>query len=633
MNPETATVEIVLSLVRQWGWETGLRKLGAAIDARPDAQQKEALRFSAGWTAAERGAYDEADRLFTECQEFPGLAGWATFGRAFMALRQRDYPKARSLLAEAARRAEANDRPLAAAIAHLRGTTFFHEGRSEQALAALGDALELFGKDHFGTGRVLDTFGMVYAGRDNFHAAEEFFHQALRCKERFEDRLGLALTQGNLGRLYLDWDNLDKADSHFKTDLKLSLDNHIEDGETQMYNHLGQVALARGEQEAASGRHAEARKQWATAADWLDLSIQQAAERGYAGKEGYARKDRALLHLAHDEVAAAADQAARAEALFRAGPFPEGIAHVNRVWGIIQRRQGQWEPSLRALRVALDHFQKARQKAEIARTQFEIARTHRAANAPHSQLKSAYLEALKAAESCRRAVLVRRIEDELRILDPETYYEHVYRRVRGPVAADTSSLVATERNVVTVLYLDLKDSTLYALKHDPEVVLGTLNQMMADFVTVLRRYDALVSGFRGDGFLALFRDRDHAVRAVSAALDLLRELEEFNRPRQVLGLSLFIARIGIATGGVCLGNVGTYDKMDYTAIGTTANLGARLESAAQPGQPCICTQTHDIVRERFRYGATSPRKPDLKGLDPQPVWDVIGHAELRALPP
>ncbi len=77
-----------------------------------------------------------------------------------------------------------------------------------------------------------------------------------------------------------------------------------------------------------------------------------------------------------------------------------------------------------------------------------------------------------------------------------------------------------------------------------------------------------------------------------------------------------------------LGNVGTYDLMDYTAIGTTVNLGARLESEAQPGIPCISRRTHDEVRGRFRYRDDSPRTILPKGLEElgeQPVWDVVGE--------
>src|SRR5262249_44777971 len=119
---------------------------------------------------------------------------------------------------------------------------------------------------------------------------------------------------------------------------------------------------------------------------------------------------------------------------------------------------------------------------------------------------------------------------------------------------------------------------------------------------------------------------NHAVRAVAAGLDLFQELEAFNQPRIVLGLKPFEARIGIASGEVYLGNVGTYDKMDYTAIGTTANLGARLETMARPKMPCISWETHNVVRDRFRYAEDSPRTENLKGLGPTPMWDVEGWA-------
>ena len=79
-----------------------------------------------------------------------------------------------------------------AAVAHLRGAIAFHTSDLDRALGELRGALRLMGKDHYGTGRVLDTFGMVYAARDNFHAAEEFFRQAIVLKKRWDDQPGLA---------------------------------------------------------------------------------------------------------------------------------------------------------------------------------------------------------------------------------------------------------------------------------------------------------------------------------------------------------------------------------------------------------------------------------------------------------
>jgi adenylate cyclase len=61
----------------------------------------------------------------------------------------------------------------------------------------------------------------------------------------------------------------------------------------------------------------------------------------------------------------------------------------------------------------------------------------------------------------------------------------------------------------------------------------------------------------------------------------------------------FAIRTGISTGNAVLGNVGTYNLMDYTALGTTTNLGARVEAVAEPGFPCISRQTYDEVRRWF----------------------------------
>ena len=91
----------------------------------------------------------------------------------------------------------------------------------------------------------------------------------------------------------------------------------------------------------------------------------------------------------------------------------------------------------------------------------------------------------------------------------------------------------------------------------------------------------------------------------------------------MLGLQPLNVRIGISTGAVFIGNVGTYEKMDYTAIGTTANLAARIQSEGLPGMPCISRATYEQVREQFAFRDDNPRRIDLKGLGGHEVWDVI----------
>jgi adenylate cyclase len=123
--------------------------------------------------------------------------------------------------------------------------------------------------------------------------------------------------------------------------------------------------------------------------------------------------------------------------------------------------------------------------------------------------------------------------------------------------------------------------------------------------------------------MALLRGIDHSKRAVRAGLDLVAALKEFNRPREVLGLKPFNIRIGISSGPVFIGNVGTYDKMDHTAIGTTANLAARIQGEAELGLPCISRSTYEQVREQFVFKKDDPRMVNPKGLGEREVWDVV----------
>jgi hypothetical protein len=98
-------------------------------------------------------------------------------------------------------------------------------------LPLLGEALRLMGRDHFGAGRVLDTYGMLYASCDDCFAAEEFFRQAIVLKRGWDDQPGLAVSHGNHGRLCLDWGHLDRAEVELLADLEIARTVRDERGE------------------------------------------------------------------------------------------------------------------------------------------------------------------------------------------------------------------------------------------------------------------------------------------------------------------------------------------------------------------------------------------------------------------
>jgi class 3 adenylate cyclase len=449
----------------------------------------------------------------------------------------------------------------------------------------------------------------VYASKDNFCAACEFYLHALDNKRRFDDAAGLALTHGQLGRLYLDWGNLDAATQHFREDLHIARQISDKFGVALMHNHLGQVALAR--------------RAWREAAHWLDESIRLSQAGGWTVLTGFAQKDRALAWLGCGRVSEAEAASHVAERLLT---HPAGSAHMQRVWGMVRRKQRRYQEAESALQAALGWFDEYCERAEAARTQLEMARTFRARRASKQLITQALLDALDRAERCCRDVLVREIEAELKQVDEARYCYHVYHRARGRrIREDTVSLLTGVREEASVMFLDLHGSTDYVRSTDPEVVMMTLNQMMAELTAVLEQHEVAVNQYLGDGFMALVRGADHAQRAVVAALDVVQVLKEFNRPRQVLQVPLLRARIGISTGGVVFGNVGTYHKIDFTAIGMTTTFAARLQSEAEPDLPCISRTTHDQLRASFLFKKDNPRQVRLKGLGTQHVWDVVGH--------
>jgi serine/threonine protein kinase/class 3 adenylate cyclase len=627
LDAEMATT--VLDLLRTWGWGMGVRKLKGKVQNARDPRKRASLQVLLTLVSGESpvGAASRAtpNPALRSLPTWRALVGWALSGQSSAALRDRDYRRAHRLLDQAYEQGDESDTILQATLAHLRGSILSHEGKTEQALHHLHEALALFGKDHFAAGRVLDTLGMVYCGRGNFRMAREFYEQAIHFKDRCQDQPGLALSHGQLGRLYLDWGHLDQAEEHFQIDLRLAEKLLDKRGEAQMYNHLGQVALARAEMELAAGRKSLVRRHAGEATGWLDSSVRLAEASKHGVAEGFARKDLALVDLLDGDVPAAEQQAEKADTLFRAAGFGEGLALVNRVWGIIRRLQGRTDEATRKLRSALSYFESIDEHAEATRTLWELARTQRAARANAPLVARAYVEALTRAEQSRRDHLVRAIEEELREVDHETYYRHLYRRVRGQADwEEASSLSSGASEVATVLFFDLQGFSESSRGLDPEMALQTFNQMLADLEAVLLRYKAKPLAYFGDGFLALLREARHAERAVQAALDLMAELREFNRPRQILDLPLFQGRIGIHTGNVFLGNVGTYRKMDYTVVGPTVSLASRLLNWAQPDWPCISRATRELLPDRFQFQEGNPRTVTPPGLEACEVWDVVG---------
>jgi len=167
-----------------------------------------------------------------------------------------------------------------------------------------------------------------------------------------------------------------------------------------------------------------------------------------------------------------------------------------------------------------------------------------------------------------------------------------------------------ERKQVTILFCDLCNSTALAERLGSEAMHTLLNRFFELALAEVHRYEGTINQFLGDGFMALFgaplAHEDHAKRAVLAAIGMRRALRERHVDLgHAQGVQLSV-RMGLNTGLVVVGKIGDNLRMDYTAVGDSTNVAARLQQLAEPDTILAAEGTHRMVRDHVRTEAMGP---------------------------
>ena len=198
----------------------------------------------------------------------------------------------------------------------------------------------------------------------------------------------------------------------------------------------------------------------------------------------------------------------------------------------------------------------------------------------------------------------------------------------------TRSAIEGERKHVAVLFCDLADSTPVTERLGPEVMHELMDRCIRLILEQVHRYEGTVNQFLGDGVMALFGAplalEDAPRRAVIAALAIQRALQPLARELRAGHGVDFRMRIGIHSGPVVVGKIGDDLRMDYTAVGDTTNLAARLEQLAEPGSILVSESTSRLVRSHVRLDA--PQLLSVKGKsEPITAFRVLGLLPRRSL--
>jgi len=179
------------------------------------------------------------------------------------------------------------------------------------------------------------------------------------------------------------------------------------------------------------------------------------------------------------------------------------------------------------------------------------------------------------------------------------------------------SFLKGERSVLSVLYADIRGSTRLAEHTEPEALVGFINDYLSRMTEVILAAEGTLDKFIGDEVMALFGapfpQPDHALRAVRVGLEMQAAHQVVIKTWQARGVKAAPIGIGIATGEMIVGEMGSAQRSNYTVIGRAANLGARICAVARADQVLISQATYDLVREQVE--ATPIPGLELKGLE------------------
>jgi class 3 adenylate cyclase/tetratricopeptide (TPR) repeat protein len=216
-----------------------------------------------------------------------------------------------------------------------------------------------------------------------------------------------------------------------------------------------------------------------------------------------------------------------------------------------------------------------------------------------------------------------------RFTSPESYTpKHLAEKILTSKAA-----LEGERKQVTVLFADLKGSMELLADRDPEEARKLLDPVLERMMEAVHRYEGTVNQVMGDGIMALFgaplAHEDHAVRACYAALRMQEAVKRYaEEVRRAHGAAVRI-RVGLNSGEVVVRAIGSDLHIDYTAVGQTTHLAARMEQLADPGSVLLTPATLALAEDFIQVRSLGPTP--VKGVsEPVEVYELLGATAVRS---
>jgi adenylate cyclase len=227
-------------------------------------------------------------------------------------------------------------------------------------------------------------------------------------------------------------------------------------------------------------------------------------------------------------------------------------------------------------------------------------------------------------------------EEKEKLYIRSVFKHYLAENVVDTILQDADALsFGGQRRSLTVLFSDIRSFTTYSEKYTPEQVVSNLGEYLTEMVDVILRYGGMLDKFVGDEVMAVFgapaHVPDHAERACLTALEMIRALDRLKDRWAREGKEVFDIGIGINTGDMLVGNLGSRQIFDYTVIGDNVNLGARLEGINK-----VYKTANNIIISQFTRNELSDnlvtRELDsvrVKGKTlPVAIFELVGERDI-----
>lgn len=192
-----------------------------------------------------------------------------------------------------------------------------------------------------------------------------------------------------------------------------------------------------------------------------------------------------------------------------------------------------------------------------------------------------------------------------------TFKRYVSKQIVDQLLDDDARLnLGGEKRTVTILFTDIRGFTAMSEKMKPEEVVSTLNEYFSEMIDIVFKNNGTLDKIVGDELMIVFGapilGDDDTERAVRTAQEMMDTLKKLNKKRNKRGMSNIHIGIGINSGPVVSGNIGSREMMDYTVIGDAVNLGARLCSNAAPGEIIASETVYNNTKDKFSFEKLEP---------------------------